>query len=436
MPWMSTWLELRGARRHLARRLERVLEDCEIARGRALRVIRLKPNLGTRHLVLPELEVEAALRHHGAPVVTAVEEARVEEISLGNQVAVDGDEDQWRLSNFRPAHRKLRSRQREMTGGVDWMVDGDVRSFFPSLDLTVIRRVIAELSGLDDTTIRPAMNLLAMLALQHRRLCVGPELASVLGNGTLTNLDHQLIAEFGEELAVRWVDDVTFGVDRYEEGVAFLDFLAHGPLQDLGVKWHPAKTQVTRSESWTPRDASYLDGDALGPSGPVTKGQLPRRVVRERCQRLSEQKDDEAAAMDHARGLGASLCDSAFIIRKFAPVGREHPAVGDAAVRGLLPSVDSPWNDEAAEAMLTMAEEGVAIGRSGRADLAHLAGSPGCAQRVRAAAGWFLASSGTFDQRIIDRLDSTRSYEARALLASGARAGHSFDSYEISRSAN
>jgi hypothetical protein len=444
-PWLPEFLELPGVRRRLVNRVERILDDPTVVEGRSLHVRRLKPSLGTRSLVLLELETEAALGFSSADLVRALEADRVESVSFATVPRWhDKHEDLWLLPPFRPAQLKpFKKRRGGLKGEHEWIAETDVRNFFPSVTMETVARYLRDVVGLESGAIRCPLALLSAIAWQAGRLPVGPDLASVIGNALLTPADRWLCWALGPTSAARWVDDVTFGAGSESDAEVALRHLGRGPVAALGCELHPRKTRIVPAELWDPSaKLSLIDPDAYVEATPVPEDAvlLTRGQVRHRLKELEElyEADPEHAAVAIVEEIASMRCDLSVVVGTLRRlIGDPLPSrVTETFCLELLPFARDVVSDVVAEGLLDLADREIVISRRAREMLSSIGSDANVPTRTRGVAGWVLASSGTFDHSVLASLDRIAPYGARALVTAAARTGHSPTKHELGAAIN
>lgn len=411
-----------------------------------MQVVRLKPTLGVRKLTLLELEAEAAATICSAPLVRELEAQRVEDVSFANQVAWHPKlADTWQLVPYSPSadnYRRFREQRRGFKDAHDWIGETDVKSYFPSVELSVVFAYARSTTGLDKQDINRPLALLRAVGRQPGMLPVGPDLASLIGTHLLTPADRWCSWTLGPTAVVRWVDDITFGAEAEATCRATLAFLDAGPVKELGCRLHPAKTFVTPAEAWDPSaKVSLYEPDAVTAERPEDGAMLlTRNHVRYRLAEINAElaHDPEHAAVTIASELPSMLADVHFATRTMSDyVGGALPAsVADTACASLLPSAGAVYSDDVAEALLDIAEMKPSLTPAGHQTLTELVTNANIPTRTRAAAGWTLAESDAFDAAVLGQIDNIQPYGARALVTAAARVGHTPSQHELGRAIN
>jgi hypothetical protein len=445
-PWLPDFLMLSGVPKRLSRRVEQIIEDVTLLHGRPLQVVRLKPTLGIRRLTLLELEAEAAATICAAPLVRALEEQRVESISFANQVIWSPKiADAWQLAPFSPSsdsYRRFREQRLSYKEAHGWIGETDVKHYFPSVALGVVSAYARSATGLTKQDINKPLTLLRAVGGQPGMLPVGPDLASVIGTHLLTPADRWCSWALGPTAAVRWVDDITFGTGSEAYCWTTLAFLEAGPVKNLGCRLHPAKTLVAPAEAWNPSaKISLFEPDSVIAQQPGAGAQLmTRNHVRYRLDEINAEfgHDPEHAAVTIASELPAMLADVHTATRTMSDYvdGALPASVADTASISLLPAAQTVYSDEVAEALLDVSAKSPSLTAEGRRALIGLAADANIPARTRAAAGWTLAQTGTFDAAVLDQVNNIRPYGARALVTAAARAGHSPSQHELGQAIN
>ncbi len=157
-------------------------------------------------------------------------------------------------------HRALR-RFTTLLRGHEWVLRGDIRQFFPSLDHAILKEMverkircrrtlnligrILDGSNEQDPLADPYFPGDDLLTPAERRcgLPIGNLTSQFFANVYLTGFDHYVVEHLGQRAYVRYVDD--FAV--FSDDQALLSEVAgrlSGYLQGLRLKLHPAKTQL------------------------------------------------------------------------------------------------------------------------------------------------------------------------------------------------
>lgn len=435
-PWLPVFLEMPGARKALADRVDLLLDRPARAQGRGEIANRLKPNLGRRVLVLSEIETELAMMYAGEGLARGLEAARVEGASFANRVVWDlKNPGYWSVGKFRHrgADRKMYNQTRAaIPTGFAFVVDLDVANFFPASRISVVMDCIPRITGVDIEDSRSAFALLSAVTPTPNYLPVGPPLASVVGNALLTGADRWLSWIWGPGTFARWVDDVTCGAATDAEAWATINGLQRAVLAPLGLRYHPEKTKVTPSADWSPSPPSEeeelsieLDDDGQ-PHMPMYLTRPQVKALLRDVESLFEDVEKRARVVaDH---LGRCVVWAPGAVRRMQ-AGPDMPSrTADLAVERLgAPARSRDHSDAAAEGLLELAERGATVGRRGQAILTAMACDADLPGRTRGAAAWTLAvCSDSFDRSILDAASTLRPYSRRAVYAAAARMGEKF----------
>ena len=177
-----------------------------------------------------------------------------------------------------------------------WVLQADIRLYFPSIDLTILRRQLSEAIACPDTlwlldqilangaTLGPALDtfpgdtLLTPLE-RPRGLPIGNLTSQFLANLHLNALDHALAALPGIRSYLRYVDDLALFADHPEPLRRARDRL-EWELAALRLRVHPIKTQIRRC-----RDGASFVGFVVRPGRIRVRNHNLRRGRR----RLSQQ---------------------------------------------------------------------------------------------------------------------------------------------------
>lgn len=435
-PWLPVFLEMPGARKALADRVDLLLDRPARAQGRGEVVHRLKPNLGRRVLVLTEVETELAMMYAGEGLARGLEEARVEGASFANRAVWDRkNAGYWSVGKFqhRGADRKMYNQTRAaIPNDFGFVIDLDVENFFPASRISVVMDRTTRLAGVDLEESRSAFALLSAVTPTPDHLPVGPPLASVVGNALLTGADRWLSWIWGAGAFVRWVDDVTCGAATDADAWTTIHGLQRVVLAPLGLRYHPEKTKVSPSADWSPSPPSEeeeisieLDQDGQ-PHMPVylTRPQV-KALLRDVGSSFADPEKRAHVVADH---LGRCVVWAPGAVRRMR-AGPDMPSrTADLAVEQLsAPARSRDHSDDAAEGLLELAERGATVGRRGQATLTEIACDASLPGRTRGAAAWTLAvCSDSFDRSILDAASTLRPYSRRAVYAAAARSGEKF----------
>jgi retron-type reverse transcriptase len=169
-----------------------------------------------------------------------------------------------------------------------WVLQADIRLYFPSIDLTILRAQLAAAISCPGTlwlldqilangaTIGPAIDafpgdtLLTPLE-RPRGLPIGNLTSQFLANLHLNALDHTLSGLPGVGTYLRYVDDLALFADNPEPLQRARERL-ESELAALRLRTHPIKTQIRRC-----RDGASFVGFVVRPSGVRVRNHNLRR---------------------------------------------------------------------------------------------------------------------------------------------------------------
>jgi retron-type reverse transcriptase len=173
------------------------------------------------------------------------------------------------------SHRALR-RFTAAAARHGWLLQADIRLYFPSIDLTILRAQLAAAIACPGTlwlldqilangaTIGPALDAFPgdtlLTPLQRPRgLPIGNLTSQFLANLHLNALDHTLSALPGVRAYFRYVDDLALFAD-HPEPLQRARSRLDGELAALRLRAHPVKTQIRRC-----RDGASFVGFVVRP---------------------------------------------------------------------------------------------------------------------------------------------------------------------------
>ena len=149
------------------------------------------------------------------------------------------------------SHRALR----RFTGflrGSRFVLQGDIRRYFPSMDHAVLKGVLRRKIKCPDTLwlldvildSSPPQEVGAACDTGHRRgLPIGNLVSQLMANAYLDGFDHFIKESLGVRRYLRYVDDFALFGDDSEELRAILPLL-RGRLADLGIALNDSKTRL------------------------------------------------------------------------------------------------------------------------------------------------------------------------------------------------
>jgi RNA-directed DNA polymerase len=143
-----------------------------------------------------------------------------------------------------------------------WVLQADIRLYFPSIDLTILRAQLSAAIACHGTlwlldqilangaTIGPALDVFPgdtlLTPLQRPRgLPIGNLTSQFLANLHLNGLDHRLSALVGVRAYLRYVDDLALFAD-HPDPLRRARALMEQELAALRLRAHPVKTQIRR----------------------------------------------------------------------------------------------------------------------------------------------------------------------------------------------
>jgi len=195
-----------------------------------------------------------------------------------------------------------------------WVLQADIRLYFPSIDLTILRAQLAQriacpgtLWLLDQILANgaipgpaldtfPGDTLLTPLE-RPRGLPIGNLTSQFLANLHLDGLDHTLSGLTGIRAYLRYVDDLALFADHPEPLRVARDRL-EGELTALRLRAHPIKTRIRRC-----RDGASFVGFVVRPR----RIRVRNHNLRRGCRRLRLQRTAVAAGVFPAEEARASL---------------------------------------------------------------------------------------------------------------------------------
>jgi len=169
-----------------------------------------------------------------------------------------------------------------------WVLQADIRLYFPSIDLTILRAQLAAAIRCPGTlwlldqilangaTIGPALDaflgdsLLTPLE-RPRGLPIGNLTSQFLANLHLNALDHTLSGLPGVRVYLRYVDDLALFTDHHQPLLQARERLER-ELAALRLRAHPIKTQIRRC-----REGASFVGFVVRPSGVRVRNHNLRR---------------------------------------------------------------------------------------------------------------------------------------------------------------
>ncbi|MFN9635472.1 MAG: reverse transcriptase domain-containing protein [Synechococcaceae cyanobacterium] len=130
-----------------------------------------------------------------------------------------------------------------------WLLQADIRLYFPSIDLTILRAQLAERIACPGTLWLLeqilANGATADAAGRPKGLPIGNLTSQFLANLYLDQLDHRLSALPGIRVYLRYVDDLALFADR-PEPLQRARLILETELSALRLRLHPIKTQIRR----------------------------------------------------------------------------------------------------------------------------------------------------------------------------------------------
>ena len=193
------------------------------------------------------------------------------------------------------SHRALR-RFTSAAARHRWVLQADIRLYFPSIDLTILRAQLAAAIGCPGTLwlldqilangashgpaldAFPGDSLLTPLE-RPRGLPIGNLTSQFLANLHLNALDHTLSALPGVRAYLRYVDDLALFAD-YPEPLQRARRRLEAELAALRLRAHPVKTQIRRC-----RDGACFVGFVVRPG----RLRVRNHNLRRGCRRLKLQ---------------------------------------------------------------------------------------------------------------------------------------------------
>jgi retron-type reverse transcriptase len=147
------------------------------------------------------------------------------------------------------SHKALRRFVAEC-GRHRWVLSADIRLYFPSIDLTLLRRQLAERIACPGTLWlldRILTNGATLTPLERPRgLPIGNLTSQFLANLHLDPLDHQLAALPGIGAYLRYVDDVALFANS-PEPLRLARRILETELAALRLRLHPIKSQIRQT---------------------------------------------------------------------------------------------------------------------------------------------------------------------------------------------
>jgi len=195
-----------------------------------------------------------------------------------------------------------------------WVLQADIRLYFPSIDLTLLRAQLAAVIACPGTlwlldqilangaTIGPALDgfpgdtLFTPLE-RPRGLPIGNLTSQFLANLHLNAIDHTLSALPGVRAYLRYVDDLALFAD-HPEPLHRARLRLDAELAALRLRAHPIKTQIRRC-----RDGASFVGFVVRPG----RLRVRNHNLRRGCQRLHQQRRAVAAGVLPLEAARSSL---------------------------------------------------------------------------------------------------------------------------------
>lgn len=316
----------------------------------------------------------------------------------------------------------------------DWAAKGDVKAFYSSLLPRYWAQQLARASGMPSTEVLRGVQRLRDIAVEvaprlgYTGIPVGPELADVVGNSVLFPMDDVLVSRLGAKGYVRFVDDFAFVSTGRFEGLIDLGDLEREFLTPIGLKLAWEKCDVVPSkELKLVGDVSVFGDDPgllmlPGPdesfflSRPQARGVIracatdgdhgARRLALLAPRLLAARGDLGKALLKHGAPLPAELTE--LLTRTLAT---RHPRLASVGSAGDL--------------LLQLCEKaGLEVNPAARRHLVSMATDPRLNPHNVASAGWVLADqSGSFDHRILARIDELVTPAARAIAGAAVQTG-------------
>lgn len=218
---------------------------------------------GVRWLAQLDPAAASAYAASVAPLVPAIEAALPANVVANRVAEIRAAPPALHLEAWRVARARFRALVRDLAPDAGAAVISDVRDYYGSISLPVLRRALEGI-GCPRVDVERALDALRRFAEGGvRGLPVGPEPSAVLANAVLLGADRRMSAA---GLAhVRWVDDVIVFTRDAREARGALELLA-AALDDLGLRLAPEKTRL------------ILDPDTIRGAGPAARsGPGPRR---------------------------------------------------------------------------------------------------------------------------------------------------------------
>lgn len=434
-PWWRDLQHAKGVLRALNGRSERRLH----LRGEAdpLLTNLVKPNGRLRMIMYVPLEPEHLMIAESVSLVRAVADHPRRDVAFANNVG--WEHGLWFRPPFTHKQRKtqrgkIKSATRLLATQTDWAAQGDIKQFYPSMLPRHWVTQLATATGMNSVDVVRCLQRLRDLAVEvsptlgRVGLPVGPELSDVVGNAILHPMDDVLVSRLGSAGYVRFVDDFAFATDSWSTGFADLARAEAEFLSPIGLQLGWAKCKVVPALGLKLVGDASIFGDDPDISEVPGVGEnffIPRARARGIINACGEAGDQGAIRL---AGLTPRLLAATHDVGK-ALITFGRPLPGEITEQLTTSLVGKRTRTsrvgDVGNMLLHLTEKSrIELTAKARADLVTIATSPATNHHTVAAAAWVLADqAGTFDARILARIDNLVTPAARAVAGAAVHAG-------------